>query len=425
MSLIKNTSIYLTSNILNAAIPFILLPILTRYLTPAEYGQIAMFQLLLSALNTFIGLNSVGAANRKFYDNVDNDTLKTFNGSCVQVLIITFLASIIFTFIIGDKLSYFLSIPIEWIYLAIIISAITFITTLRLGQWQIRHQAKYFGMLQVGGGILNLLISLQLVIVMKQGAAGRVDAQLISCIMVALISLILLYKENLLRLFSFKPKHIIEILHFGIPLIPHHIGFFLLSAIDRFFINKELGLSEAGIYMVAFQLSTSLVIFFDAINKAFVPWLFEKLAHNVNSEKIKIVKLTYLHFLVTIFVSIISFLIGPSLLVLISGEKYIEAGNIIGLLCLGQCFGGMYLMVTNYIFFSKKTLGLSLITVFSGLMNILLIIILINPYGLVGVAFSYSISKLIQFLLTWVLSYKYVRMPWFNFKIIKENTLHG
>ena len=42
--LLRNSTIYLTSNILNALVPFLLLPVLTRYLTPDEYGQIAMFQ---------------------------------------------------------------------------------------------------------------------------------------------------------------------------------------------------------------------------------------------------------------------------------------------------------------------------------------------------------------------------------------------
>ncbi|MEQ5726525.1 oligosaccharide flippase family protein [Providencia rettgeri] len=261
MSLAKNTSIYLISNILNAAIPFILLPILTRYLTPSEYGQIAMFQVLLSALTTFIGLNSVGAANRKFYDNdTDDQILKSFNGSCIQILIITTLLTIFPMLFIGEIISEFLSIPLSWIVIAILISALTFVTALRLGQWQIRSQAKIFGVLQVSNSIVNMLLSLFLVIIMKHGASGRIDAQLITALFIAITSLFLLYKDKLLKIFTWKPAQIKEILLFGIPLIPHHIGFFLLSSVDRFFINKEIGLAEAGIYMVAIQLSSALAI---------------------------------------------------------------------------------------------------------------------------------------------------------------------
>ena len=67
MSLLKISSIYLFSNILNALIPFLLLPILTHNLTPNEYGQVAMFQTLISGVAALTGLNTIGAANRKYF----------------------------------------------------------------------------------------------------------------------------------------------------------------------------------------------------------------------------------------------------------------------------------------------------------------------------------------------------------------------
>src|SRR5690606_34839927 len=67
-SLASGASIYLLSNILNAALPFALLPILTRYLGPAQYGEVAMFQTFLATLAAFTGLSVQGAAARKYYD---------------------------------------------------------------------------------------------------------------------------------------------------------------------------------------------------------------------------------------------------------------------------------------------------------------------------------------------------------------------
>ncbi|MEI7342866.1 oligosaccharide flippase family protein [Pectobacterium brasiliense] len=422
MSLIKNTSIYLTSNILNAAIPFILLPILTRYLTPTEYGQIAMFQILLSALTTFIGVNCTGAANRKYYDdNVDHETLRSFNGSCVQILFFTLIVCLLFSLALGEQLSVFLSIPLSWIIIAIMTSSFTFIATLLLGQWQIRNQAKCFGVFQVSSGIVNMMLSLQLVVFMKQGAAGRIDAQIITSIIIAILSIFLLYKDKLLRLFVWRVEQIKEALYFGIPLIPHNIGFFLLSSVDRFFINKEIGLAEAGIYMVAVQLSMALAIVFDALNKAYVPWLYGKLKENNYQDKVKIVKYTYLYFALLSLFALLAFLIGPVLFVFIVGEKYSEGAELVGWLCLGQIFGGMYLMVTNYIFFSKKNGRLALATIATGIINIMFLIIFIPFFGLVGAAYAFAISKLIQFILTWIVSFYSINMPWFYFHI-KNNS---
>jgi len=66
-NLIKKVSIYTSANILVKAIPFLLLPVLTRYLSPSDYGIIAIFQVILAFLIVFIGLNSNGAVMVNFF----------------------------------------------------------------------------------------------------------------------------------------------------------------------------------------------------------------------------------------------------------------------------------------------------------------------------------------------------------------------
>ena len=67
--LFLNTVIYLFSNVLNASIPLLLLPILTRYLSPSDYGVVAMFQMVLAVFGALAGLSVFGAANRQYYES--------------------------------------------------------------------------------------------------------------------------------------------------------------------------------------------------------------------------------------------------------------------------------------------------------------------------------------------------------------------
>ena len=166
---------------------------------------------------------------------------------------------------------------------------------------------------------------------------------------------------------------------------------------------------------MAFQISMGLNIIFDGINKAFVPWLFAILTRDNEEEKVDVVKKTYLWFVLLICGSAASFLIGPYFVVFYAGEQYQESANVIGLLCTGQIFGGMYLMVTNYIFFAKKTEKLAFVTIGTGVFNLMLLILLIKYFGIVGAAFSFSFSKLLQFLFTWSVAEKVEPMPWFTF----------
>lgn len=415
-SLLSGSAVYLFSNILNAAIPFALLPVLTRYLTPAEYGEVAMFQTLLGALAAFVGVSVAGAANRKYYDDhVDMASLRNFIAACLQILLVTSLIAFGMLSLFSGQLAELLAIKPGYITVAVLVTAASVIIQLRLGQWQVRKQATHYGFLQVSQSLCNMLLSLLLVVVLLQGAGGRINAQVWVSIAFACVALIMLNKDKLLGFFSWQPAYLKEALSFGVPLIPHVAGVFLLSSVDRFVINAEIGLAEAGIYMVAVQLTGAMGLVFDAINKAYVPWLFERLKRNRFEEKKQIVLLTYVWFGMILIGTGLAFLIGPWLVVMIAGEKYRQAGEVIGWLALGQAFGGMYLMVTNYIFYSKKTGLLSFVTISSGLLNLALLIFLIRMLGFSGAAVAYCASMFVRFMLTWWVAQKRHPMPWFNF----------
>ena len=414
---LAGSAVYLFSNILNAAIPFALLPVMTRYLTPEEYGEVAMFQTLLGALMAFIGLSLHGAAGRKFYDgNLGEKDLREFIGSCLQILAITTAITIAVLFILQNQFSQWLGLDQRWILLAAAVTTGNVISQIRLGQWQVRKKAKSYGALQVSKSLLNVVLSLALVVLFLQGSDGRIVAQGVAVVIFALLALWLLKRDNLLTFIVWRPDYIKEALKFGVPLIPHVGGMFLLTTVDRFVINSELGLAQAGIYMVAVQFGMALSLVFDAINKAYVPWLFERLKRDSDSEKRQIVRYTYAWYVLILAGAGLSFIVGPWLIVFVAGDQYSQAGDVIGWLVLGQVFNGMYLMVTNYIFYSKRTGLLSAASLFSGLVNLGLLAVLVKQLGVVGAAYAFAISMGLRLLLTWFVAQKRHPMPWFNFR---------
>jgi len=80
-TLATSSGIYTLFGFVNLAIPLILLPILTRKLTPDEYGIVAMFQLTVSVIYPFIGLNLEGSIARKYYDQDETD-FPSYIGTC-------------------------------------------------------------------------------------------------------------------------------------------------------------------------------------------------------------------------------------------------------------------------------------------------------------------------------------------------------
>ncbi|GBK99348.1 polysaccharide biosynthesis protein [Vibrio harveyi] len=412
--MIKKSAIYLVSNIANSAIPFLLLPVLTRTLSQEEYGEVAIFQTLLFALNSVVGISAHGLANRKYFENINRKELAMFYGDCFYVLLASTGVCFILTLFFGGWISGIIGIKLQFLYIGIVVSLFNFIVQFKLNIYQVQSKALNFGILQISKSLLNVIFSLVLVVSYGLGSEGRIDAQMYSSAFFAIFVIAIFIRDK--KIILSKPKYVREIVSFGVPLIPHLFGFFLINSLDRIVISNELGMTYAGIYMVAVQFSLAIHIIFDAQNKALVPWLFAKLEKNNSKDKRRIVCLTYKYFGLLVLVAILCFIVVPYVVLLVAGSGYEESASIVGYLCLGQIFNGMYLMVTNYIFFAKRTGVLSLVTVSSGILNIILLLFLVEQYGINGAAYSFVISKMCQFLGTWLLASKVYDMPWINYK---------
>jgi O-antigen/teichoic acid export membrane protein len=144
-TLFSSAAVYLFSNILSALLPFALLPILTRYLTPTEYGQVAIFQTLLAGLGAFVGLSVEGATSTRYFDtSMNKQEQKIFVGNCFLMLSLSTSIVLIFVVAFRKVLSDWLIIDPQWLILSVFVSSATFVISIRMVQWQVRKQVKLF-----------------------------------------------------------------------------------------------------------------------------------------------------------------------------------------------------------------------------------------------------------------------------------------
>ena len=316
-SLAGGAATYLTASIINSSIPFFLLPVLTRYLEPSEYGEVAVFQVWVSLLGALCGLSVHSAASRKYYDyKQPEEGMRNFIGACLSLLVVS--SSIVFLIVapISGWVSGIIGLSQNWVLCGVLFCVLNFEIQIRLGQWQVRKKALFFGAFQVALGCMNMVRSLLLVVAFPLGVDGRLTGYSVSTLFFGFLALLLLRRDNLLAM-SWKPDLIKEALNYGVPLIPHILGAFLLLTIDRAIISSMLGLEKAGYYMVAVQFGLILGILLDSVNKAFMPWLFERLERDVTREKIEVVKFTYCYFVFLFVCALVAFLIKPVLVPII------------------------------------------------------------------------------------------------------------
>ncbi len=418
-SLFKSSFIYTLTSILNSAIPFLLLPILTRYLTPEDYGIVAMFNVVVSIVGTFTGLSVNGAIQREYY-NKENINFKVYVGNTMIILFASTLLTLLFS-LLFEKI-YIKYIPFDslWMSLIVIMSSFQFLTLSNLALYQAQRKAFQYGLIQISQTLINVLLSILFVVMFHLNWQGRILGQLIAVLIVGLYSLYFLIKNWVD--WEINIDYIKEALKFSIPLIPHTLGGMLIATADRFLITNLLGLEQTGIYMVGFQLGMVIGLLADSFNRAYVPWLFEKLNQNDTGIKYKIVKFTYLYFVGILLLACTVSIVFYISIDFIVGGKFIESRKIIFWIALGNAFNGMYYMVTNYMFYVYKTQYLMIITFITGVINIGLTYIFIKLFGVIGAAQAYMLSFLFIFIFTWIVSAKVYKMPW-TFLINKAQIL--
>lgn len=410
--MIKTLGVYSIANVLNAGIPFLLLPFLTHYLTPEDYGLIAMFQVILSLSLPLTGLNVNGAISRQYF--TEKKTEESFalyvSSSFLIVVFATAVMTLIFN-LFANQIEHWSEFPQDWMWVVLVCAFSFNITEILLAIWQVQYKSIQYSLLKISKTIVEMGFSIGLILYLQQNWESRIYAQLIAGLLFLCVSIVLLKRIKML-VFKIKKEMIADILKFGIPLIPHVIGAVIIAMSDRLFITNMIGIAETGLYAVGFQVAQIISLIQTSFNQAWVPYFYGKLNEKKEETNLKIVKFTYMYFAGMIVLALLLTIAAPTIFNWFIGEKYANAIGYVFWISLGFAFNGMYKMVVNYFFYMKTTYWVSIATFFTAGINIILNYYLISAYGPIGAAKATALSFLLQFLIVWLLASKKYKMPW-------------
>lgn len=409
--LLGSVGIYLCANILNASVPFLLMPVLTRVLSPADYGLVAMFAIVLSIVGALTGLSVHGAISVRYFQ-MEKSELAQYIGACVIILMISTVLVFLAAIFCGEWIWHMTGLPVDWLLVAVGIAGLQFLVNIRLVLHQVAGSAVKYGAMQIGQTIMNAAISLVLILMVGLAWEGRVLGQTVAVVVIAGVAVLSMWRDGFISAPRTFRKSARDALRFGLPLVPHTLGALLIVTVDRFVIVEVLGIASAGIYMVALQLGQVVGLLTESFNKAYAPWLMRKLAAPNDVPRRLIVRGTYLYFLALFLIAAVIGAFAPWFLHFLVGASFQQAGQFVIYMTFGFAFGGCYYMVTNYIFFESKTSLLAVVTAVAGLLNIPLTIILVKANGLAGAAQAFMLTQLLSFLGTWWLAQKAHPMPW-------------
>jgi len=195
--------------------------------------------------------------------------------------------------------------------------------------------------------------------------------------------------------------------------LTHAISGILLPSSSKFFLANMISNEAVGIFTVAFQVASAVLLIMTSINQAWAPNLYEVL-NNKPTERIKrnIVIQTYKIMLFMVLITMVFILVTPFLFDIFINENYHLGILLSRIIAIGFLFNGLYFLVTNYILFSKNTKVLSYITTTISIISAFINYYLILEYGITGAAYGLIVTFGLLFITVFYYSNKLYRMPW-------------
>ncbi|WP_299244519.1 oligosaccharide flippase family protein [uncultured Aquimarina sp.] len=405
--LLKNSGIYSILMLLQKGINFILIPILTIYLSTYDYGVVAIVIAINAFLNVFYLLSLPGTLNRFYYEFKDDQIkIKKLFGTIITFVLLN---SFVITLIIflGRKwlLLPFLEDVDFFPFMALGLISVIFnpCYTIYQSSLQARQEGVRFGKNNAIFFLVNIILLLTSVILLDMGAKGVLGSLAITNVVFFIYTLSRFRKDIT---FGIDIDILKKSLKYAFPLIPHTLSGVTTMLIDRIIINKLLNTSLVGIYSIGNNFGSIVFLIASGINQAFVPWFNQKIKNNDQKSIPEIAKLLIVFY--CIIALGLSFF-GKEMIMLITPNAYHRSWIVIPCISFAFVFHGVYYFFVSALFYDIQGRGnriIPIFTILAAILNVILNIIFIPQYGILGAAIATLISK---FLLSISLSFFYNR----------------
>lgn len=384
---------YIFGNFLLKGIGFITTPFFTRLMTQENIGD-------FSNLLTWVGILSI-VFTFDLYSSVSVarfDYKKDLNEYIASNLILGSGVTLVFFIIIfpfRTPLLELINIP-DYAYYYVF-AYMFFYPAIQMFQAksQIDYKYKASLLISISSAVGSSLLSLLLVMVLKDQLLGRTIGYFIPFILFGIG--VYYYFIRIAREISWKYwKYALTI---SLPLVFHLLAGYVLSSSDRIMIRSLVGSKELGLYSVAYSGAMIVSVLMTSMNSAWVPWSMAKIDQNSTGDLKKAA-----YFFVGLFCILVLgvIMLGPEVLLVMGGKSYLEAVDVIPPVMIGFVFQFIYSLYVNIEQYYKKQKMVAIGTVIAALTNVLLNWWLIPIVSYVAAAYTTLFSYILLFVVHFI-----------------------
>ena len=411
-SLLSGSVTYGAVTIFSRIASIILIPILTRLLSPEEYGILSM-ALTLVMLANFVVTFEVSQAVTLFFNDRSRADRNLYPGTAIRFSLAMYLSLLVVVTIFGEMISKMIvggTIGTAIVIDGTMLLAANGIFFLIQNQFRLELQSRGYAILTLGYVLLTSFGAIGGALLFYSPAEGVILGQAGGAAIVDIVGVLMLW--NSFR-GGFDTAKLREMLKYSLPLVP--AGLLLLGGqqAPKLILSMYGSLEDVGIYGLAYQIAGFSALAVLGVQTAITPSI---LANHEDAETPKMLGRLFERFAIVALILCSSLSIFASELVIIfSTSSYRRAADFVPFLSFAIVLNCFYIFFPGKIIRGKSasqlvaSAGSFLVAVVTGLF-------LIRFDGVRGAALSALLSAATFFFIWCRISQKLYRVPinWLN-----------
>lgn len=410
MRLLSQSGIYLGSSLLSRAVPFLMLPVMTRYLSPAEFGALAIFLLANSCVAAFVGMNVHANISKSFF-TLSKDKLSDMIGNILVVMLVSSAIATVFLGVVGMLVKDPFSLPLSAFLIMPLLSFMTMVNTINLTILRNEGRAYVYGMFEVACTVLTISVTLCFLLFFDAGWHSQVYGLLTAYGVFFFVAIAYMVKRGYLSL-NVSRSEVRRVFSSSVPMIPYVLAGIVMNVSDRVFIERMVGLEAVGHYAIGYNFGMIVLMFTDAFAKAWSPWFYKLMSTPTEANKKTVVRYSYLYvlgiFLLVVAVSVFAYFAIP----LMVSKAFLGATSFVFWIALALAIQGLYKMLFPYFILMERHYALSGILVICALLNLVFSYFLVGHFGAVGAAYSSALAWGSAVVMAFIYKQRICAMPW-------------
>ncbi|MDQ5895531.1 MAG: Oligosaccharide flippase family protein [Actinomycetota bacterium] len=398
---------YTAASIISKLIAVALLPLYTRYLTPADYGAAEVMFAAVVAASIVIRLGVIEALLRFYYKQ----------GEDPDKVVATSFAMLFWAGLITTVVCFPFAEPISQLLLGVsdpnlVRIAIPGLFVLTLSEYlltifRLDERARAFFTVTMLSVLFTIPITVVLVVPLDMGAEGLLLGSYGTGLVMVLG--LIAYHWHRLSLVPDRPL-LRRMMRFGLPTMPAELSLYSLSFIDRILIARTLGLAEAGLYALAIKVSQGIAVLVRGFQLAFPP-----LAYSIqdDDEAARAYSAVVTWFVVVMaFVVTFLWLAAPWIVRVFAAPDYFDAAEVVGPVSAGAALYALYMVLLVVLGRTGRTEYNLPATIAGLVVNVGLNLLLLPVWGIIGAGVSLVVSYLVVVMLMYIFTQRLFPVPY-------------